>query len=108
MPRGYDVQDVMIFQLEDRELTGLGGVTAQVHLPTPLTVQYENLKGGGTSIPIMNDLPQLNPDLSLGPLLAKRSHHLLAVVHTRRGATHPQDAIVSPTRCQCQLWLLRL
>ena len=71
-------------------------------------MQYENLQCGRTSIPIVNDLSQLNPDLSLGPLLAKRPHHLLAVVHTCRGAAHPQDATVPPARCRCQLWLLRL
>ena len=70
IPRGYDVQDVMILQLEDRELTGLGGVPAQVHLPTPLTVQYEYLEGGGTAIPVMYDLAQLNPDPSLCALVA--------------------------------------
>ena len=98
----------MILQLENRELTGLGGVPAQVHLPTPLTVQYEYLEGGGTAIPVMYDLAQLNPDPSLCGLVAKRAHHLLALVHARRGATHPHDAIVPPNSRRCQLRLLRL
>ena len=62
----------MILQLEDRVLvTALRGVAAQVHLPTSLTVQYEHLQGGGTSIPVMYDLPEFNPEPSLGPLLGK-------------------------------------
>ena len=55
----------MILQLEDRVLlTALREVAAQVHLPTPLTVQYEHFQGWGTSIPVMYDLPKLNPEPS--------------------------------------------